>query len=162
MVYIFIMFLLFVVFVNYFRIAYVWCNSVVNRLELPQIRRYIKCVIIIIIIIFFFCLSPPDVLDRCYFGVLFRSDPLRGSRNFRGTCAGYDILSRPIVLKCFLKSLCIAPNDPITSSTTVACFSHSLSISIFRSWYLLIFSVLSLLFCRLLGLPRQLSILGII
>ena len=51
-----------------------------------------------------------------------------------------DILSRPIVLKCFLRSLGIAPNDPITTGTTVACFSHSLSISIFRSWYLLIFS----------------------
>ena len=36
-----------------------------------------------------FFLSPQDVLDRCYFGVLFRSDPLRGSRNFRGTCVGY-------------------------------------------------------------------------
>ena len=51
-----------------------------------------------------------------------------------------DILSRLIVLKCFLRSLGIAPNDPITTGTTVACFSHSLSISIFRSWYLLIFS----------------------
>ena len=51
-----------------------------------------------------------------------------------------DILSRPIVLKCFLRSLGIAPNDPVTTGTTVACFSHSFSISIFRSWYLLIFS----------------------
>ena len=50
-----------------------------------------------------------------------------------------DILSRPIILKCFQRSLGIAPNDPITTGTTVACFSHSLSISIFRSWYLLIY-----------------------
>ena len=51
-----------------------------------------------------------------------------------------DILSRPIVLTCFLRSLGIAPNDPFTTSTTVTCFSYTLSISIFRSWHLLIFS----------------------
>ena len=34
-----------------------------------------------------------------------------------------DILSRPIVLKCFLRSLGIAPNDPITTGTEVALFS---------------------------------------
>ena len=46
-------------------------------------------IIIIIIISVFFCLSPQDVLDRCYFGFFFRSDPLRGSGNFRDTCVGY-------------------------------------------------------------------------
>ena len=43
----------------------------------------------IMTIILSFCLSPPDILDRCYFGALFRSDPLPGSRNFRGIYAGY-------------------------------------------------------------------------
>ena len=101
-----------------------------------------------------FCLSPQDVLDRCYFGVIFRFQ--RFQRYLRRICAVPsrtvfcswlgDILSRPIVLKCFLRSLGIAPNDPITTGKslrypiTVACFSHNLSISIFRSWYLLIFS----------------------
>ena len=54
-------------------------------------------------------------------------------------CLG-DILSRPIVLKCFLRSLGVAPNDSIITGTAVACFSDSLSIDIFRYWYLLIFS----------------------
>ena len=87
-----------------------------------------------------FCLSPQDVLDQCYFGILFSLDLLIGAKEFqrylRRICAvpsrtvfcswPIDILSRPIILKCFLRSLGIAPNDPITTGTTVACFSHSL------------------------------------
>ena len=51
-----------------------------------------------------------------------------------------EILSSPKVFRCFTRSLGIAPRAPITIGTTVAFFSQSLSISTFRSWYLVIFS----------------------
>ena len=114
----------------------------------------ILLLLLLILLLCLFWLSPQDVLDRCYFcGPLsFGSSPRikEFQRYLRRICAVPsrtvffrwlgDILSRPFVLKCFLRSLAIAPNDPITTGTTVACFSHSLSISIFRPWYLLIFS----------------------
>ena len=50
------------------------------------------------------------------------------------------ILSRPKVFRCFVWSLGITPRAPMTTGTTVAFLSQSRSTSIFRSWYLVIFS----------------------
>ena len=51
-----------------------------------------------------------------------------------------EILSSPKVFRCFTRSLSIAHRAPITTGTTVAFFSQSLSTLTFWSWYLVIFS----------------------
>ena len=49
-----------------------------------------------------------------------------------------EILSSSKVFRCFTRSVGIGPRAPITTSTTVAFFSQSLSISTFRSSFWLI------------------------
>ena len=50
------------------------------------------------------------------------------------------ILSRPKLFRYFFRSLGIALRAPMTTCTTVAFLSQCRSTSIFRSWYLVIFS----------------------
>ena len=114
-------------------------------------------IIIIIIIAIIITIIPPysRVHQMFWTGVFLgpcSSSPLRGPRNLRGIFAGYElfpvvllfgdseILSSSKVFGCFTRSLGIALRAPITTGTTVAFFSYSLSTSTFRYWYLVIFS----------------------